>query len=220
MDWIDVLEDATSRFTDVLTDGDLSADVPTCPGWTLAQLGEHVRWVHLWAAHAVTEGTPDADPGDGALDRESLVTGYRAAAEHLLDVLRATPADAPAWTFGPDKVAGFWQRRQVHEVWMHLYDALASQDRTSEWDIAPELAWDGVLEVADIFYPRQVRLGRTEPLTGTLRLVADDVDGTVEIGTGEPVTVTGDAAYLLRQLWKRADAVPHAARLLATAITP
>jgi uncharacterized protein (TIGR03083 family) len=223
MDWIAALDDATGRFAAVLEEGDLSARVPACPEWSLADLGEHLRGVHVWAAHAVTEGNPDGEPPPGPLDREALVAGYRAAAKHLVELLAATDPDAPAWAFGPRKVAGFWRRRQVHETTMHLLDALASQDRAGEWDVDPELAWDGVDEVATMFYPRQVRLGRTEPLAGTVRLLADDVGGgPVELGAGEPVaTVSGRSAYLFRLVWKRASVDdPVAARLLAAAITP
>lgn len=223
MDWIALLEDATRRFADVLAEGDLAADVPACPEWTLADLGEHLRTTHLWAAHAVTEGDPKGSPEPGPLDRDGLGAGYRAAARHLLDVLIEAGPDGPAWTFGPEPVAGFWQRRQVHETTMHLLDALASQGRSHEWEIGAELAWDGVVEVAEVFYPRQVRLGRIEPLAGTLRLTPTDVDAApVEIGEGEPVAdISGAAAHLLQVLWKRAGVDdPAAARLLAIAITP
>ena len=215
MDWIAALDDATGRFATVLEDGDLAAVVPACPGWSLADLGEHLRGVHVWAAHAVTEGDPDGQPPAGPLDRDGLVAGYRAAAAHLVEVLAATEPGAPAWAFGPRKVAGFWRRRQVHETTMHLLDALASQGRAGEWQVDPGLAWDGVDEVATVFYPRQVRLGRVEPIAGTLRLVGEDVDAApVEIGAGDPAaTLSGGSAYLLKVLWRREP-------LLATAFTP
>ncbi|MBM7518899.1 maleylpyruvate isomerase family mycothiol-dependent enzyme [Nocardioides nitrophenolicus] len=220
MEWIDLLETTTGRFAEVLATGDLAAPVPTCPGWTLADLGEHTRWVHAWATHAVVEGSPDGDspaPGPG---REVLVAGYRAAASGLVDVLRRTPPDAPAWTFGPEKVAGFWPRRQVHEVTMHLYDALGSQDRTREWQPGPELGWDGVEEVASLFYPRQVRLGRSEPLTAPVRVVATDLDRSLVLepdAAGKPVELAAPATDLLLQLWGRLPASGPAADVLAGA---
>lgn len=223
MDWIRLLDEATSDFARLLDHGDLSARVPSCPGWTLADLGEHLRWTHLWAAHAVTEGNPHGDPAPGGVDRETLVPGYRKAAAHLLDVLTATPPDAPAWTFGPEPVAGFWRRRQVHETTVHLHDALSSQGRSDEWSVAAELAWDAIDEVAGVFYPRQVRLGRTAPLPGTLRLRATDVAAEpVMVGDTAPVTtLEGAAARLLLQLWKREPVDdPAAAALLSLPVTP
>ena len=46
---------------------------------------------------------------------------------------------------------------------MHLWDAEHALGLAQP--IEPDLAWDGVAEVVDILYPRQVRLGRTTPLT-------------------------------------------------------
>lgn len=222
MDWIPLLDDATTRFADAAASGDLEAPVPTCPEWTLADLVAHLGQVHLWAAHSVTHGTPE---GDETYDGEpsGLVEWYRGTARYLIDVLASTDPGAPAWTFGPDQVAGFWRRRQVHETLIHSYDALAAGGREDAWSTDPALAWDGVDEVASFFYPRQVRLERITPLVGTLRLSPADVDAPpLEIGSGEPVTeLTGPASYLLLALWKRAPVDdPVASRLLSTAVTP
>jgi len=220
--WLDLLEKQTDRFAAVLDDGDLAAAVPACPDWTLADLGEHVRQVHIWATHAITAGNPDGTPPPGPLERAPLVAGYRSAARHLLDVLASTPPDGLAWTFGPEQVSQFWRRRQLHEVNVHLHDALAAVGRAAEWSVTPELAWDGVDEVATMFYPRQVRLGRIEPLNGTLRLRATDLPGrSIDVGAGEPVVeVAAPAAELTLMLWKRQPGPAHATALLETAITP
>lgn len=224
MEWIDLLEETTGRFAQVLETGDLAAPVPTCPDWTLADLGEHLRWTHAWASHAVTAGTPDGDSPAPGTERAALVAGYRAAAADLLDVLRATDPQAPAWTFGEEKVAGFWQRRQVHEVTLHLYDALAAQHATDSWEPAPALAWDGVTEVATLFYPRQVRLGRSTALTAPLRLRASDTGGETMLANdvvAPEVVLEGTARELLLVLWGRVPANGPAAGLLAAAtVTP
>ena len=165
-----------------------------------------------------------------------MVDWYRESARHLVDVLAEHDADAPAWTFGPEKVAGFWRRRQVHETVVHEYDALAAVGREADWSIDPALAWDGVDEVATFFYPRQVRLERISPLAGTLRLAPTDIDAApLEIpsrrsqsdllrtsGSGGPVAeLTGPSSYLLLALWKRVPVEdPVAAGLLQTAVTP
>lgn len=220
MEWIDLLEETTGAFADVLATGDLAAPVPSCPGWTLADLGEHTRWVQAWAAHAITHGAPDGDSPAPGLERDTLVSGYRAAAAELLDVLRRTAPDVPVWTFGPDTQARFWRRRQVHEVTMHLYDALASQARTDDWRPAPELAWDGVDEVATLFYPRQQRLGRTAPLPVPVRVTATDLDRSLVLepdAGGEPVELAAPAADLLLTLWGRLPATGPAAEVLGQA---
>ncbi|WP_460792899.1 maleylpyruvate isomerase family mycothiol-dependent enzyme [Nocardioides maradonensis] len=219
MDWIAELTTLTDAFAAELEKGDLDAPVPSCPGWTLADLGNHLREVHLWAAHAVTEGNPagTSEP----VPPDQLAAAYREAAHGLITVLDVDPS-TPAWTFGPDKVVGFWQRRQVHETLVHLYDARLATGRAELWQPRPELAWDGVDEVATVFYPRQVRLARTEPLTRRLVLSATDVDTTVDFGEGDPVELTGTAAELLLALWKRIPATdPAVAALLGdSAVTP
>ncbi len=224
MDLIETLTDATRRFAAELERADLSAPVPACSGWAVADLGEHLRAVHTWAAHAVTEGDPSGEPAPGPLDREGLVTGYREAAEHLVDVLARTPADAPVWAFGPKpRVAQFWRRRQAHETWVHLHDALSAAGREAEWDVPADVAWDGVAEIVEMFYPRQVRLGRSEPLPGTLRLVPTDVDAApLALGAEEPVVELRDTAgRLLLMLWRRAEAPADAAALLdGASVTP
>lgn len=222
MDWIPVLSEATSGFADVLSAGDLDAPVPSCPGWSLRDLADHLGGVHQWATHAVVVGDPKGRPTVAPADQDGLVRWYRESARRLADVLKGTPVEATAWTFGPEQVAGFWRRRQVHETLVHLYDALLSQGRQDEWAPAPELAWDGVDEVATLFYPRQVRLERIEPLAGTIRLAATDVAATADIGSGEPVgELTGPASYLLLALWKRAAVEdPVVAALLTPAVTP
>lgn len=222
MDWIPLLADATGRFADTAASGDLDAPVPTCPDWSLADLVLHLGEVHLWAARAIVDGTPD---GDGTYDGEpaGLVDWYRGTARHLLGVLASRAPEDPAWTFGPQKVTGFWRRRQVHESVLHEYDALAAVGREADWAIDPALAWDGLDEVATVFYPRQVRLERIAPLAGTLRLTATDVEAApLAIGSGDPVAeLSGPSSYLLLALWKRASVEdPVAAGLLGTAITP
>jgi len=89
----------------------------------------------------------------------------------------------------------------------------------------PYLAWDGVLEVRDVIYPRQVRLGRVEPLSRAIRLVGTDVSSDAVFGEGESIVLRGEAEVLLRLLWHRADLDTHVPdpqtrTLLSCALTP
>lgn len=222
-DWLAVLPTATGRFADVLATGDLDAPVASCPGWSLRDLADHLGRTHRWAAHAIVARTPDGDAGPAPTRRRDLLAWYAGHAAHLHDVLAARAADVPAWTFGDPATVLFWRRRQVHETLMHTWDAEATRGTPAPFE--PALAWDGVREVAEVFYPRQVRLGRIDPLPGALRLLATDVDDEIVLGDGEPVAVQGTSEALLRLLWHRADPAaegvdPRAAALLATAITP
>lgn len=222
-DWLPLLRTVTDRFAAVLDDGDPTAPVPACPGWTLADLGEHVGGIHQWATHAIVHGTPDGSVD--AAPAAGLPDWYRTRADVLHAALAERDADAPAWTFGAaPHTAAFWRRRQVHEVLVHTWDAESSQGTPSPLD--PALAWDGVDEVATMFYPRQVRLGRVDPLPRALRLVATDLDADpVALGDGPAVEVRAPAAAVLLMVWHRADpasydVAPEAAALLGRALTP
>ena len=227
-DWLPLLRMHTERFGDVARDGDLEAPVPSCPGWSLRDLVVHLGGVHQWAAHAVVEGNPDLRPEPPTDERRpGLVAWYRRHASHLVEVLTSTATDAPAWTLDDrDPTAQFWMRRQVHETVMHAWDAENALGRPRPMD--PWLAWDGVLEVRDVIYPRQVRLGRVRPLSRAVRVVASDVAGDAVIGgdgDGESVVLRDEAETLLRLLWHRADPHVHvpdrAVRaLLSGAVTP
>ena len=162
-DWLGLLRSTTDRFATVVATGDPDAPVTHCPGWRLRDLADHLGGVHQWAAHAVVAGTPDLEPEPaGALEAEPLADWYRGHADRLIQVLAERPEDRPAWAMDPsNRTAGFWRRRQVHETRLHLWDAeLAVGEPTP---IDPPLAWDGVLEVVDVVYPRQVRLDRIPP---------------------------------------------------------
>ena len=221
--WLDLLRTQAERFADVVEHGDPARKVTSCPGWTLRDLTAHLGGVHQWAAQAAVEGDPSLEPEPApAEDAAGLSAWYLLHASALIDVLTARPTDAPAWTLDrDDRTTGFWRRRQVHEVTMHLWDAELTLGAARPID--PELAWDGVAEVVDILYPRQVRLGRTSALTTAVRLTATDIDDSVVMGDGRPVDVAAPAEVLLRMLWHRHAAHeidPHAAVLLSGAVTP
>jgi uncharacterized protein (TIGR03083 family) len=185
----------------------------------------HLGGVHQWAAHAVVEGNPHLRPEPPADEgRSALTAWYRLHASRLVDVLSSTATDTPAWTLDDrNPTAQFWMRRQVHETVMHAWDADSASGQPRPMD--PCLAWDGVLEVRDVLYPRQVRLARVKPLSRALHLVGTDVPGDAVFGNGEAILLRDKAETLLRLLWHRADPLvhvsdPRARTLLSGALTP
>ena len=242
-DFLNRLDSSTTRFAELVADGDLEAPVPPCPDWSFADLVAHLGEVHQWAAHAIVAGNPDADHIPAPSGRDALVDWYRDSASALLSTLRKTDPLAPAWSFGPKpRTASFWFRRQAHETTIHLWDAETSQGTTTPID--ETLALDGIDELTSVFFPRQVRLGRIEPLAHGLALEttlkSTEVSRWVLAGDGTgpasapdalaEATITGPGEALLLLLWGRADlddarlAVSGneaAARaVLGTAITP
>ena len=213
VDHLAALDEAASAFSRLLRDGDPAAPVPSCPGWCVSDLAAHLGVVHRWATSVVAGGEV-VEEGPGPGDDEDLVVWFDQGAGALLEVLGATDPGRPTWGFGPPpRVAGFWRRRQAHETAMHLVDLDLASGLAPRYPEA--LALDGVREVAEVFFPRQVRLGRIAPLTRSLRLAPADIPGVDVVlasdGTSPPpaaegadATVSAPAEVLVRLLWGRA----------------
>ena len=200
------LEAAVTDFGAVLAHGDLEAPVPGCPRWRLRELALHLGDVHHWAAGALLTGRKDTpEPEPPPPGRAALAAWSARYAAELLDALRSVPPDRPCWGFGPPpRTAAFWYRRQLHETALHAWDAASSQGETAP--LEPWLAADGIDEVVTMFYPRQVRLGRTAALARSLGLHPDG-ERLWRLGGppgGEPDAVlSGPAATLLLLVWGR-----------------
>lgn len=220
------LEQATSSFTAVLRDADLSARISACPDYDLAGLASHLGGIHLWATEALASSESPGRPSAGPRERDALVSWYDGAARSLLAALDATDPGARCFTFGPPSTAVFWLRRQAHEATVHLWDAQAAVGEPDPLD--PMLSADGVDEVLTVFLPRQVLLGRTPPVEQAVALTSTDTGRRWIVGDGEPTAqVQGPAASLLLLLWKRTSLDNPRLRVegapgptLAAAITP
>jgi uncharacterized protein (TIGR03083 family) len=202
------LEAAANRFSTALDAGDLAVPVPSCPGWDLRALAAHLGGVHRWARSALTRARPDEQSDDGPGRGVDLRAWFDDGARELLATLRAADPAAPCWTFGPEpRTAAFWFRRQAQETSMHAWDA--EQAASGAAGALPlELALDGVDEVATMFVPRQIRLGRLAPLPHVVDLRASDAPTApaCRLGSsdrGPDAVVSAPAATLLLLLWRR-----------------
>ena len=228
--WLSRLGSLTDSFALLLEEADeaaLARPVRACPEWDVRALAGHLGGVHAWAAHAVSHGSPDLPESAAPSGTGQPALWYRQQAEALLTTLAHAGPDGAAWTMGPPQGrALFWQRRQVHEARMHLWDARTALGLPDA--IEPELALDGIREVRDVMYPRQVRLGRISALPGRLVLRPTEPDAApVAIGAdgGAEAVVSAPADVLLRLLWHReqwSDGLgdPSARELLAVAVAP
>ncbi|MFG2616041.1 maleylpyruvate isomerase family mycothiol-dependent enzyme [Streptomyces sp. NPDC048507] len=110
----------------------LDADVPSCPGWTLYDLANHLSEGDRFWAHIVLNTAPgDARPGKDGLaaprEREELVAWLADSTEQLLTALREAGPDRGCWAWweplaSPHTVAAV-ARRRVPESMIHTYDA-------------------------------------------------------------------------------------------------
>lgn len=171
MDHAAALIDQNALFAQLVT-GDLTLEVPTCPGWTLRQLATHVGRGDRWAATIVRERSPDpVDPrtvADGRPPEAGVAEWLHGGVRALLDAVTQTGPDEPVWTFTGPQPATWWVRRRLHEVAVHRADAALALGR--EYGVEPALAADGLSEWLGLVAARSAPL----PEGSTLHLHATD----------------------------------------------
>lgn len=161
---------------------ELSAPVPTCPGWVVDDLVRHVtnglrnvalRRV-LGAAPILRPDTREADP----------LTALGRAHTDLVAVLGTRPLDElaeqpPRNAHTPAETAYFWLRRMTHEIAVHRVDAeLALGEPVTA--VPPDLAVDGITEALEIF----LRYASHENPDRYADLLADWGGGWLLLGAG------------------------------------
>jgi uncharacterized protein (TIGR03083 family) len=129
---------------------DLTAPVPSCPGWTVDDLVSHVAHVYLHKVETMRLGKlPDPWPPEPT-GEPSLALLDRAYAELVAEFAeRPDSQPCPTW-YEPDQTVGFWVRRMAQETVIHRVDAeLAAGLPISP--IPADLADDGITEVLTVF---------------------------------------------------------------------
>lgn len=221
-----------SRFLDCLAadfarlravvQADLTAPVPTCPGWTVADLTRHVGEVYLHKTLAIREGAePEPWPPAELAKEEPLALLDRGYAGLRGEFASHQPADPAGTWYTPDQTVGFWIRRMAQETVIHRIDA----ELGARQPVAPvpdDLAVDGIDELLKVFVAYSVAEWGgyfTDILAGSPgRTYTVRADGAawrartgpgvfaVEDGTGgdaADVTVSGSPAAVLRWVWNR-----------------
>ncbi|MEU7869058.1 maleylpyruvate isomerase family mycothiol-dependent enzyme [Dactylosporangium sp. NPDC049140] len=111
---------------------DLDAPVPSCPGWTLFELAQHLgqgqrRWAGIIAAGPAAEPPAEGAPEPAPREREELAGWLAAATRQLLHAVQVAGPDRGCWTWwdGSESplTAGAVARHQLQEVAVHTYDA-------------------------------------------------------------------------------------------------
>jgi uncharacterized protein (TIGR03083 family) len=224
---LDVVEHEGRRILSFFDEPGLSssAPVPSCPGWTLDELANHLGRVYSWVA-AILEcdsaGPPDRDQAAQQSEDQPPAEWMQTGLSRVVSLLRDLPEDARRWSFvtGPDSPVAFWWRRQMHETLIHRVDAelAAGSEITTP---AAEIAADGIPEHLDLnrctrVEAQDIRLG--EGLT--IHLHATDVESDAEwtIDTVNrtyaashmkaDVALRGPAWALDRWCWRRGDLSP------------
>lgn len=220
-EFLDFLEADFARLRAVVPTAP-AAPVPSCPGWTVADLTRHVGEVYLHKTLAMREGVePEPWPPQELADEEPLPLLDRAYAALREEFATRKPDDPAGSWYAPDQTVGFWSRRMAHETLIHRIDA----ELGTGVQVAPvpaELAVDGVDELLKVFVaysvaewgeafsdilagsPGRTCLVRTGGAAWRVRTapvlvaVEDGGDGVAD------ATVSGPPAAVLRWVWNRA----------------
>jgi uncharacterized protein (TIGR03083 family) len=212
MDWIAALE-REGHALSVAARHDPMAEVPSCPGWNVDELLRHTSVTHRWSERILRERLMKRPELEHPPGHDSL-SWYEAGLAALLETMRAIDPTTSVWTFGPDRTATFWFRRQAHETAVHRVDAEQATGVVHPFD--PAFAADGIAESLETMVPRMMRISPV-PAGGTLHLHTTDAEGEwllhfgegqveVEVGHAKgDAAVRGTAHDLYLWMWGRDD---------------
>lgn len=209
---------------------DLTAPVPTCPGWAVRDVVEHVALVYLHKVECMRQGKPVPWPPQAEPAPPLALLDHNYAA--LVNEFAQRPPESSSYTwYSPDQTVGFWQRRMAQETVIHRVDAeLAVGEPLTA--VPEDLALDGVDEVLrrflgygttqwrDEFEPElsgadgEAVLVTTGGRRWTARIERSGVSVDPAVPDSEPLPagvgavarVGGDPQSVLLWLWRRVDA--------------
>jgi uncharacterized protein (TIGR03083 family) len=179
--WLSALHADGAAFLHAIDQpGVLTADVPSCPDWTVGDLTRHLGSAYhrtrvKAGVAAVDEswGRPELPTGTPAADDERLITWFAAELGELTAFLDTLDPDLPTWNWAPQaKTAAFWHRRMAHETAVHRWDAQLATGLAEP--LESKLAGDTVAEVLDTFLPAGRRRAVSD-IAGVVQLIASDL---------------------------------------------
>jgi uncharacterized protein (TIGR03083 family) len=176
LDFMAALRRDGTAFAELLDTAELSARVPSCPEWDVAELGYHLSEVYaFWATVVGERRRGEGEVAILARPHDSEVAAlFEQQLEHLVSVLEAVPGDTEVWAWWGPAVAADVVRRMAQETAMHLCDlqlALGQQPT-----IEPELASDAIDELLEWFLPWVAAKWPTE-VGGSVHIHCGDVPG-------------------------------------------
>jgi uncharacterized protein (TIGR03083 family) len=222
--WLAALRAEAAAFRLAVAEAEPAAEVPSCPGWTVADLVVHLGGRYGETAGHVARGESGAPelvtPTPPA--EANLLGWWDGQLAGLLALLEQLDPDLPAWNWAPQtKTVNFWNRRMAHETAVHRWDAQFASINAEP--IETKLALDGIAEVLDTWLPAGRGLG-PDGLTGVVGLVATDAgheffvrqraeggiavldtDTILDTEPHERVVASGTASDILLALYGRVD---------------
>lgn len=145
------LQDHTRRLADYAAAAGRDASVPTCPGWTVTTLVEHVGHTLHWAAEIVERRITDPAelPTEMAVlpaDSQAWTTWLSDAAARAAAACSDTALEAPVFNAAADSRTGgrFWLQSMLNETVVHGFDAAAAagHDNADDYHLDADVAVD------------------------------------------------------------------------------
>jgi uncharacterized protein (TIGR03083 family) len=213
-DYLNSIEADSKALLGIAAEADLALPIPTCPGWTLRDLVEHVSGANRWVSRCVASGLTAQErilapgpPGD-----KELLAWTRESVDELLQVLSATPPDDLVWTPIRGPLGSLWWRRKAAlEVAIHRTDGERALGLRPDLIDAP-LALDGIDEYAEEFLPLMLLAVAEPPVTAVRLSPTDSAESRTLslIPAGDDrdpgpahVELHGSACDLLLWMWNR-----------------
>ncbi|MFI6875427.1 maleylpyruvate isomerase family mycothiol-dependent enzyme [Streptomyces sp. NPDC050400] len=182
---VEAFEAAARRATQQEDNGSLCL-VPSCPGWSMADLVFHLGSVHRHVIQVVSSGRrgwpqradrswlrlptgraswpdPQRAPNHGPLP-PSLLDWFREGASRLAELLAGRDPAERVWTWGREQSVGFWQRMQAIEAAVHRWDAENAVG--SAGPLERLLAMDAVTHTFEVMAPARRRWSPAPPGQG------------------------------------------------------
>ncbi|MGC1184053.1 MAG: maleylpyruvate isomerase family mycothiol-dependent enzyme [Candidatus Dormiibacterota bacterium] len=222
-DWIASLQHESTALVQAAGEAGLALPVPSCPGWTVRELIQHLGGVHRWATAHVAQQREEAMAKHEAAalmashpsDR-GLLSWFAAGAEVLIETLTTAPADLHCWTFLPARTPiEFWARRQAHETEIHRADVELARggpkvtfEKALASDGIEELLFGFARRVRHLDVPSEIRLGfgaEDLPQSWGVRLSAQGVHAEHTVEAAQ-CWVRGSASEIYLLLWNRLPA--------------
>jgi uncharacterized protein (TIGR03083 family) len=207
---LESIDDDARRLAEAVR-ADPGGRVVSCPEWTGADLLAHVSGFARLVTDLCT-GRADLGTDFPRVPADEAERTYDADLDRLLATLRVTAPDAPAphWA-AVAQVAASWQRRAVHELAIHRWDAETIGDGTPG-PVDADVADDGIAEFFEVFVKTGIEAGMVPPAQATLVLETTDTGRRRVEHLPDPGPVTtmwGTASDLFLALWRRRDPLAH-----------
>jgi hypothetical protein len=158
-------------FRTAVATADLGDAVPSCPGWTFADLTVHVaRFLHAATRYLTSGSIVELRPVPVRKDVDPLVYLDEQLAA-ATQVLNNTSGNRPVWTFSPSApdLAWVWHRRVAHELNLRRWDAQAALRTLTPTD--REQAADAIDELLGTLLAARLR-GDSPPRTAGTAVVS------------------------------------------------